>query len=352
MLIDGFHVPLTVPFARDGSCHLRKLEGNVGRYSLSPVAGLVALGPGSEAETLSDEEVGDALRVVGRSAAPEKVLVAGIGSDSVHGALKVAEQAAGAVFDAVLLGAPSTWPQLVVDELMTFFKKVADGSPLPVLLWSESAAPSMQLSVELIAELARHRNVIGLYDADLTLERYGAIAEATREIKRDVTVTAVFAPVTRRMEAAAAQDGSFVSAESLGGGASVIVSVAKPALTMRVKTRTKTTGFQIMAAGRCAELLPLLKAGVAGAMPQLAACAPQGCYEVFAAFKDGDPALAAEKAERVRAADGLMQELGVAGVKYSCDLNGYYGGLPRLPRLGLMAKQKLDVEAVLREVRN
>ena len=352
MLIDGFHVPLTVPFARDGSCYLRKLEGNVGRYSLSPVAGLVALGPGSEAETLSDEEIDDVLRVVGRSAAPEKILVAGIGRGSVRGALKVAEQASDAGFDAVLLGAPMTWSQLAAEELSTFLKAVADGSPLPVLLWSGGTAPSMQLSLELIAELARHRNVIGLYDADLTLERHRAIAEATREIKRDVTVTAVFAPVTRRMEAAAAQDGSFVSAESLGGGASVIVSVAKPALTMRVKTRKKAVGFQIMAAGRCAELLPLLEAGVAGAMPQLSACAPQGCYEVFAAFKDGDPALAAEKAERIRAADGLMQELGVAGVKYGCDLNGYYGGLPRLPRLGLTTAQKIQVEAVLKEVRN
>jgi len=351
MLIDGFHVPLTVPFARDGSCYLRKLEGNVGRYSLSPVAGLVALGPGSEAETLSDEEIGDVLRVVGRSAAPEKVLVAGINSNSVRGALKVAEEAAEAGFDAVLLGAPSTWPQLAADELITFFQAVADRSPLPLLLWSEIAAPSMQLSLELITELARHGNVIGLYDADLTLERYRALSKATREIKRDVMVTAVFAPVTRRMEAAAAQDGSFVSAESLGG-ASVIVSVAKPALTMRVKTRTKTVGFQIMAAGRCAELLPLLEAGAAGAMPELLACAPQGCYEVFAAFKDGDPALAAEKAERIRSADALMQQAGVAGVKYGCDLNGYYGGLPRLPRLGPTAEQKVQIAAVLREVRN
>jgi 4-hydroxy-2-oxoglutarate aldolase len=348
MLIDGFHVPLTVPFARDGSCYLRKLEGNIGRYSLSPVAGLVALGPGSEVEMLSDEEIGDVLRVVGRSAAPEKVLVAGINSNSVRGALKVAEHAAEAGFDAVLLGAPSTWPQLAADELTTFFQAVADRSPLPLLLWSEIAAPSMQLSLELINELARHRNVIGLYDADLTLERHRAISEATRAIKREVTVTAVFAPVTRRMEAAAAQDGSFVSAESLGGGASVIVSVAKPALTMR----TKTVGFQIMAAGRCVELLPLLEAGAAGAMPELSACAPQGCYEVFAAFKDGDPALAAEKAERIRSADGLMQQVGVAGVKYGCDLNGYYGGLPRLPRLGLTAEQKVQVEAVLRQVRN
>jgi len=352
MLIDGIHVPLTVPFTRDGGCHLRKLEGNVGRYSLSPVAGLVALGPGSEAETLSDAEIADVLRAVGRSAALEKVLVAGITKDSVRGTLKVAEQAAEAGFDAVLLAAPSTWTQLNAAELITFFKAVADHSPLPVMLWSESAAPFMRLSVELIAELAAHGNVIGLYDADLTLDRHRALVEATSGSKRNVTVTAVFAPVTRRMEAAAAQDGSFVSAESLGGGASVVVSVAKPALTMRMKTRTKTVGFQVMSAGSYAEMLPLLEASVAGALPQLSACAPQGCYEVLAAFKDGDPALSAEKAERLRAAGSLMLQLGVAGIKYGCDLNGFYGGLPRLPRLALTAEQKVQVEAVLSEVRN
>ncbi len=352
MLIDGIHVPLTVPFTRDGGCHLRKLEGNIGRYSLSPVSGLVALGPGSEAETLSDAEIADILQVVGHGAAPEKVLVAGIAKDSVRGSLKIAEQATEAGFDAVLLAAPLTWPQLAPNEWATFFKAVADRSPLPVMLWSESAAPSMRLSVELIAELAAHRNIIGLYDADLTPQRHHAVVEATRESKRDVTVTAVFAPVTRRMEEAAAQDGSFVSAESLGGGASVIVSVTKPALTMRMKTRTKTVGFQIMSAGSSTEMLSLLEAGVAGALPQLAACAPQGCYEVFAAFKDGDPALSAEKAERIRAADALMRQLGVAGIKHGCDLNGYYGGLPRLPRLALTAQQRLQVEVVLGEVRN
>ena len=42
MLIDGIHIPLTVPFTRDGESYLRKLEYNVGRYSLTPAAGLVA----------------------------------------------------------------------------------------------------------------------------------------------------------------------------------------------------------------------------------------------------------------------------------------------------------------------
>jgi hypothetical protein len=39
-------------------------------------------------------------------------------------------------------------------------------------------------------------------------------------------------------------------------------------------------------------------------------------------------------------------------VKYACDLNGYFGGAPRLPRVGLPAQDRARVEAALREVRN
>jgi 4-hydroxy-2-oxoglutarate aldolase len=348
MLIDGIHIPLTTPFTRDGRSYLQKLEHNVGRYSLTPAAGLVAMGPGSEANTLSDDEIAQVLQVVGRAAAAEKVLVAGIAKDSVRGALAIAEQASEAGFDAVLLAAPRDWAllqggaSLTDGELKVFFEAVADSSQLPVMLWSD--AP--ELPVALVAELARHQNVIGVYDAGLTLERYAALAEATSSVRREVSVTTVFAPVTRRM--LRAEDGMFVSAASLGGGAAVAVAPTKPA----VKTRTKVVGFQIMAAGRCAEMLPLLQAGIAGAMPGLAACAPQGCYEVFAAFKDGDSALSAEKADRILAADELIQEMGVGAVKFGCDLNGYFGGVARLPRLALTEVERQRVEVVLREVRN
>jgi 4-hydroxy-2-oxoglutarate aldolase len=342
MLIDGIHIPLTVPFTRDGEMYLRKLEYNVGRYSLTPAAGLVALT--AEGAALSDDEIGDALRVIGVAASPEKVLVAAIAKDSVRGALAIAEQAAAAGFDAVLLAVPPA--RLQGNELMLYFRAVADASPLPVMLSSEQ---EYTLSVDVIAELARHRNVIGIYDEGLTVERYRAIVAATQGVKREVTVTTVFAPVTRRMVAAGETDAaSFVTAESLAGGKAVAMVATAPAL----KTRTKMVGFQVMAAGSARGVVELLEAGVAGAMPAMSACAPQGVYEAYAAFKDGDPALAAEKGQRLVEADAAIRELGIAGVKYGCDLNGYYGGAPRLPRLALDGEGRAGVERVLVGIRN
>jgi 4-hydroxy-2-oxoglutarate aldolase len=341
MLIDGIHIPLTVPFARDGESYLRKLEYNVGRYSLTPAAGLVALG--CEGAALSDAETGEALRVIAEVADPTKVLVAAVAKDSVRGTLAVAEVAARAGFDAVLLAAPPQWERLSSAEVMLFFRAVADASALPVALSSDGGASGYRLSVDEIAELALHPNVIGLYDDGLTVERYRAIAEATQGVKREVVVTTVFAPVTRRMMAAG--EVGLVSADSLAGGA--VVAVA-PAL----KTRRKTVGFQVMAAGSALGVVELLEAGVAGAMMTLSACAPQGCHEAFAAFKDGDPALAAEKGQRLVEADAAIRALGVAGVKYGCDWNGYYGGAPRLPRVALNAEGRAVVEKMLAGMRN
>lgn len=192
MLMDGIYVPLTAPFYRDGASYWKKLEHNTGRYSLTPAAGLVALT--GEGEALSDAEMLETLTCVSASAAPEKVLVARIAKESVRGALWLAEAAAKAGFDAVLLRAPRG---LSAAELRVFLAAVADGSELPVLL--SSAADG--LPVETIAEFAQHRNALGLFDAGLTVERYHEIVAATAAVKREVSVTTVFAPVTRRMKA-------------------------------------------------------------------------------------------------------------------------------------------------------
>ena len=75
-----------------------------------------------------------------------------------------------------------------------------------------------------------------------------------------------------------------------GGGAALAVAPAKAG----AKTRTKVVGFQMLA-GSTAGMLEGLQAGAVGAMPGFAASAPQACYEVLAAWKDGDEGLAEEK---------------------------------------------------------
>jgi 4-hydroxy-2-oxoglutarate aldolase len=165
-------------------------------------------------------------------------------------------------------------------------------------------------------------------------------------VKREVAVTAVFAAVTGRMrvrdDGAA---GGLIAADTLtGGGAALAVAPAK--------TRTKVVGFQVLA-GDTKGMLEGLQAGAVGAMPAFAASAPQACYEVLAAWKDGDEALAEEKQARLRSvAESVEEEFGVAGIKFGCDLNGYFGGRPRLPLLPLMAEEQAKIETLMQGMRH
>ncbi|MEG9435887.1 dihydrodipicolinate synthase family protein [Edaphobacter sp. HDX4] len=346
MLMEGLHLPLTTPFYPDGRLNLRKLEHNVGRYSRTPAAGMAVLAETGEAALLSDSETRETMETAIRAAADSKVMTAGVSRGSVAGTLELAEFAASVGYDAILVKRPASLRENQPREILTFFQALADRSPLPVLLYSTGSAG---LPLELAGELASHPGVIGLVEETVSQDRIARILELTSSVRREVTVTTVFAAVTGRMRSMK-NDGAatFVSAESLGGGAAVATAAPKPA----IKTRTKTIGFQVIAAST-ANGLTGLRSGASGLMPGFAAAAPQGCYEVYAAWKDDDQPLADEKQARLAPAVALVEEeLGVPGIRYGCDLNGYFGGRPRLPLLSLTAEQRQEVERVMAGIRN
>jgi dihydrodipicolinate synthase/N-acetylneuraminate lyase len=143
-------------------------------------------------------------------------------------------------------------------------------------------------------------------------------------------------------------EATFVSAGDLAGGSAV--ATAPPAAP--VKTRSREVGFQVLT-GADRSIFDSLQAGATGAIVAFAAFAPQACQEIYLAWKDHDPQLAQEKQERILAAGNrIVGGMGLAGIKYACDFNGYYGGRPRAPILPLSAVQKAEVEQLLEEVRN
>jgi 4-hydroxy-2-oxoglutarate aldolase len=354
MLLEGLQLPLTTPFYSDGRLNLLKLEHNVARYSKTPVAGLVALSDCGEPTLLSDDETRQTLRSVADAAAVEKVLIAGVSRDSVVGTLDLAESAAKLGYDAVLVKRPSLFQTSAVGEhgkaMLTYFQAIADRSALPVVLYSPALGQGGLLPVEIAIELAGHPQIIGLVDSAYHRERMKTLSEGSAQVKRDMTVTTVFAAVTGRMQVRSdgAADGLIAANTLTGGGAAVAVAPARIA----VKTRVKTVGFQILAGGTAA-MLEGLRAGAVGAMPAFAASAPQACYEVLAAWKDGDEGLALEKQVRLQSvAERVEEQLGVAGIKFGCDLNGYFGGSSRLPLLPLSGEERAEIEALMQGLRN
>jgi 4-hydroxy-2-oxoglutarate aldolase len=369
MLLEGLHIPLTTPFHSDGRINLHKLASNIARYSKTPAAGLIVLGPSGESTLLDDEETREVLRTTAQSAAPDKVLTANISRDSVHATLTLANFAAEQNYDAVLVAPPSFLApeaglaRLDADmqpipllknwlvELQLYFQAVADRSPLPVILLNVRGRTLFNSQAR---KVSYHPNIIGLYGASQSPQiQNGTIAsmlQHTASIRRDVTVTSVFTAVTARMERAteAASVPVLISANSLANSAAAVAEPPSPAPALR--TRAKTVGFQILSANS-RSLLEALSAGATGIAPPFAAAAPQACYEVFAAWKDGDQPLAEEKQSRIIAAAKLA-EASPAALKHACDLNGYYGGPPRLPHLPLTAAQRAELEQLMQPLRN
>jgi dihydrodipicolinate synthase/N-acetylneuraminate lyase len=373
MLMEGIFAAVTTPFYPDERIYFRKIEANMDRYSRSLLAGMVVLGSTGEAIMLDDTESRDVLRATGEAAAPEKVLIAGVGRESVGATVALAEAAAGYQYDAVLVRPPSYYAgQLTQAAVLNYFRSVADRSPLPVVLYNIPKCVPYSIPIEVIAELAGHPNIIGIKDSSGSVERIEATVAATRDArKRTVTVTPVFEAVTARMlTQAVAPETAFVRADELAGsgagGAAVMAAEPKIEIqkartpkigtqkikSLPIKTRSREVGFQVLC-GAGSVVLPSLEAGASGAILAFGACAPQACQEIYLAWKDHDPKLVGEKQERITAANNrIVGSLGIAGVKYACDFNGFYGGRTRSPLLGLTAQEKAEVEALLAETRN
>lgn len=350
MLLEGIYPATTTPFYPDGRLYLKKLEHNIDRYSRTPVSGLVILGSTGEAVMLSDDESREVLRVARAAAAAEKVLLAGVGRESVRETLRLAEYAAGQQYDAVLVRTPNYYgPQMGPPEMLTYYRTLADQSPLPVVLYNISKFTRYELPVALLAELAQHPNILGIKDSSDSVSQIAEMVTATRNApRREVLVTPTFAAFTGRMLLDTPMPaGNFVSAETLGGAAAV--AVAPPAVKV---TRKKEIGFQVLT-GSAGNLLAALEAGASGGVLAMAACAPQACQEIYTAWKENDPRLAQEKQQRMVEASALVAgELGIPGIKHACDLNGYYGGRPRLPLLPLPAEKQAEVARAMADLRN
>ena len=351
MLLEGVFAATATPFYTDERIYFRKIEANIARYSRSLLAGIVVLGSTGEAPLIDDVESREVLRVAAQAAAPEKVLIAGVGRESVKATVELAEAAAAFRYDAVLVRPPSYYAgQLSSAAVLYYFRSIADRSPLPVVLYNIPKCVPYQIPVELVGELASHPNIIGIKDSSGKVERIGQQVAATRHApRRTVPVTQVFEAATARMLAPRIEpEGAFVSVGDLAGGAAI--ATAAPAVP--IKTRSREIGFQVLC-GSGSAVLDSLEAGATGAILAFAAFAPQACQEIYLAWKDHDLALAREKQERIAAANKrIVNELGIAGVKYACDFNGYFGGHTRAPLLGLTAKEKAEIEALLAETRN
>lgn len=289
MRLHGILAPVTTPFhAGTEDLDLAGFTRNVGALVSAGLHGIVVCGSTGEAALLSDDERRVLLEAA-RSATPrDRQLLMGAGAESTRQTLKRCADAKAAGADAVLVVAPHYYSNAMTAEaLRTHYRAVADGSPVPVVLYNIPKYMHFALPADLVAELAQHPNVIGIKDSSGDLNMLGGFLKAQSES---------FAVIT----------------------------------------------------GNAGTLVPALDAGARGGILAVADFAPTLCLQAYDAQRKGNAAAAAELQATLKPlASVIVAELGIAGVKTACDVAGLVGGPVRRPLVDLDEKAEQRVRELL-----
>ena len=292
MNLQGIFPALTTPFAADGSVALDKLRENIARYNAVRLAGYVVIGSTGESVLLSFEEVERIWATVRESATSGKLLIAGTGVETTADTIARSRRAASLGYDAVLVKTPHYYKSLLTPlALEQHYRRVADVSPVPVLIYS--------------------------------IPQYTGIA---------VTAEWVARPSGGSIQTSWAS-------RTAPGNAQLVAEILHYC----------PSDFRTFV-GSASTLLASLVLGGAGGVLALSCFLPEATVELYEAFRAGD----VERASRLQhsllvPSRKIAGEFGPTGVKYAMDCVGYFGGDPRLPLLPLTSAQKSSIEAALAE---
>jgi 4-hydroxy-2-oxoglutarate aldolase len=288
MDLSGIFPALTTPFAADGSVSLDDLKHNIQQYNRTGLAGYVVIGSTGESVLLSKSEAESVLITVKEAAAPGKKLIAGTGAESTAETIDRTKCAAELGYEVALVKTPYYYkPAYKPENYIAHYRRVADASPIPVMLYSVPQFTGVALEPPEVAKLAEHPNIIGIKESSGNVQR---VAEIIASVPSD---------------------------------------------------------FQVLV-GSAATIYPSITVGARGAILALASALPEKCVALYELIHQGQHQKARELHEVIlRASKLIVSECGIAGVKYVMDQRGYRGGLPRLPLLPPKDEQKKRLTGLL-----
>ncbi|MBV9117213.1 MAG: 4-hydroxy-tetrahydrodipicolinate synthase [Acetobacteraceae bacterium] len=269
-MFTGSLVALITPMRQDGSIDEKAYAALVDWQINEGTAAVVPAGTTGESPTLNHAEHKRVVEIAIEVARRRAPVIAGTGSNSTEEALELTRHAKKAGADAALIVTPY-YNKPTQEGLYLHFKTIADTVDLPIIVYNIPPRSVVDMSVETMARLARHRNIIGVKDATANLTR----------------------PLHTR--------------------------------------RACGAGF-CQLSGEDHTALAFLAAGGDGCISVTANVAPRLCSEMHAAWREGRVNDAIDIQDRlVPLHDALFAETSPAPVKYAASLLGKTAPLCRLP---------------------
>ena len=284
----GCFPPIPTPFDDKGRVDHEQLALNLEKWQKTSLTGFAVLGSNGEAVMLRTEEKLETWKTAGQAIDSDHLFIAGTGCESTLETLELTEKAASLGADAAMVVTPHYYkPRMDYDALVNHYTKVADGSPIPIVLYSVPAFTGIDLGVEIIVTLSRHPNIIGLKESSGNVVKIGqVVAEADNS-------------------------------------------------------------FQVLA-GSGSFLLPALTVGAKGCVAALAAIAPNPLAELMEKFHKGEMETAREIQLCLIPPNGAVTaRFGIPGLKAALDLIGMYGGPVRSPLRAITKEERGELEGIL-----
>ena len=293
MKLQGIFPPIATPFDHNGNIYLSKIQHNVEKWNLTALAGYVVMGSTGESVMLTTDEKYTVWEQVAKHAAADKLLIAGTGMEGVRETVALTNCAAEMGYKAAMVRTPHYYKNLVnrADAQALYFRAVADQARIPLIIYNWPQATGVDIPVEAVVAISEHPNVIAIKESSGNLEK---VMQMIREVKH---------------------------------------------------------GFQVLV-GSAPTLWPSLLMGACGAILAYANAAPYSVIAIWEAYRTREEAAGLDWQNRIgRAAALVTTKYGIPGLKYAMDLNGYYGGPPRLPLTVPTAEAKKEIEEAFRDLK-
>jgi 4-hydroxy-2-oxoglutarate aldolase len=293
MKLPGIFLPIATPFDHNGELWKVKLQHNIEKWNRTGLAGYVVCGSTGESVMLTEAEKTRLWEWAAGYAAPEKLLLAGTGMESVRETVSLTNRAAEIGYKAAMVRTPHYYKNLVNNAAaqMLYFRAVADQTRIPLIIYNWPQATGVDIPPEAVAELSHHPNIIGVKESSGNLEK---VMQMIREVK---------------------------------------------------------PGFNVLV-GSAPTLAPSFAVGAVGAILAFANAAPYATICIWEAHRTRENQAALDWQNRIaRAAQLVTTRYGIPGLKHAMDLMGYYGGPCRLPLVPACPSAKLEIEQAFGDLR-
>ncbi|MBN9508684.1 MAG: 4-hydroxy-tetrahydrodipicolinate synthase [Alphaproteobacteria bacterium] len=169
-MFKGSLVALITPMRPDGTMDEAALARFVDWQISEGTHGVVPVGTTGESPTLSHDEHKRVVEITVEVARGRVPVIAGAGSNSTAEAIDLTRHATRAGADAVLIVTPY-YNKPTQEGLFLHFSAIADASDIPIIIYNIPGRSVIDMSVETMARLARHKNIVGVKDATANLAR-------------------------------------------------------------------------------------------------------------------------------------------------------------------------------------